>query len=165
MGFFKDFKADLTQAVNELLPDSDEMVNEYDDEDMVDTLKDDIEAEPEISDDHEDELHLELDDLFEDSFDENELEEGYEEDISVSLETEDEEAISLSSEEEMELDMEEQIEEYPLDENVLLQQTATEQVEKATDSYVEQTRNRILMKKFWNRMRNNLILKNRILKQ
>lgn len=40
MGFFKDFKDDMKQAVNELMPGNDEMVNEYDDEDMVNTLED-----------------------------------------------------------------------------------------------------------------------------
>ena len=35
MGFFKDFKRDFAQAVNELMPDKDELGAEYDDEDMV----------------------------------------------------------------------------------------------------------------------------------
>ena len=35
MGFFKDFKNDMKQAVNELMPGDEEMVNEYDDDDMV----------------------------------------------------------------------------------------------------------------------------------
>lgn len=48
MSFFKDFKADFTQAVNELIPDSDEMTSEYDDEDMVNTFDAD-EKEPENS--------------------------------------------------------------------------------------------------------------------
>lgn len=39
MGFFKDFKNDMKQAVNELIPGNDEMVSEYDDEDMVNTLE------------------------------------------------------------------------------------------------------------------------------
>lgn len=47
MGFFKDFKRDFAQAVNELMPDKDELDNEYDDEDMVDTLDEDIEIDPE----------------------------------------------------------------------------------------------------------------------
>ena len=34
MGFFKDFKRDFAQAVNELMPDKDELGAEYDDEDM-----------------------------------------------------------------------------------------------------------------------------------
>jgi cytoskeletal protein CcmA (bactofilin family) len=38
MGFFKDFKRDFAQAVNELMPDKDEMASEYDDEDMVNTF-------------------------------------------------------------------------------------------------------------------------------
>ncbi len=38
MGFFKDFKRDFAQAVNELMPDKDELGAEYDDEDMVDTF-------------------------------------------------------------------------------------------------------------------------------
>ncbi|MGN0435450.1 MAG: polymer-forming cytoskeletal protein [Wujia sp.] len=40
MGFFKDFKRDFAQAVNELMPDKDEQGNEYDDEDMVNTFDD-----------------------------------------------------------------------------------------------------------------------------
>lgn len=39
MGFFKDFKNDMKQAVNELMPGDEEMVNEYDDDDMVNTLE------------------------------------------------------------------------------------------------------------------------------
>lgn len=39
MGFFKDFKNDMKQAVNELIPGNEEMANEYDDEDMVNTLE------------------------------------------------------------------------------------------------------------------------------
>lgn len=39
MGFFKDFKNDMKQAVNELIPGNEEMVSEYDDEDMVNTLE------------------------------------------------------------------------------------------------------------------------------
>lgn len=38
MGFFKDFKRDFAQAVNELMPDRDELAEEYDDEDMVNTF-------------------------------------------------------------------------------------------------------------------------------
>ncbi len=40
MGFFKDFKRDFAQAVNELMPDKDELSAEYDDEDMVNTFDD-----------------------------------------------------------------------------------------------------------------------------
>ena len=40
MGFFSDLKEDLSQAVNELMPDKDELANEYDDEDMVNTFDD-----------------------------------------------------------------------------------------------------------------------------
>lgn len=40
MGFFKDFKRDFAQAVNELIPDRDEFDTEYDDEDMVNTFDD-----------------------------------------------------------------------------------------------------------------------------
>ena len=49
MGFFKDFKRDFAQAVNELMPDKDELAAEYDDEDMVNTFDeaDDIEVAPE----------------------------------------------------------------------------------------------------------------------
>lgn len=38
MGFFKDFKRDFAQAVNELMPDQDELGGQYDDEDMVNTF-------------------------------------------------------------------------------------------------------------------------------
>lgn len=41
MGFFKDFKRDFAQAVNELMPDKDELGAEYDDEDMVNTFDED----------------------------------------------------------------------------------------------------------------------------
>ena len=48
MGFFKDFKRDFAQAVNELMPDKDELANEYDDEDIVNTFdEDDIDIAPE----------------------------------------------------------------------------------------------------------------------
>ncbi len=48
MGFFKDFKRDFAQAVNELMPDKDELANEYDDEDIVNTFdSDDMEIAPE----------------------------------------------------------------------------------------------------------------------
>ena len=47
MGFFKDFKRDFAQAVNELMPEDGELSNEYDDEDMVNTFDDD-DADTEI---------------------------------------------------------------------------------------------------------------------
>lgn len=49
MGFFKDFKRDFAQAVNELMPDKDELANEYDDEDIVNTFDsaDDMDIAPE----------------------------------------------------------------------------------------------------------------------
>lgn len=49
MGFFKDFKRDFAQAVNELIPDKDELAEEYDDEDMVNTFdgKDEMDIAPE----------------------------------------------------------------------------------------------------------------------
>ena len=49
MGFFKDFKRDFAQAVNELMPDKDELGAEYDDEDMVNTFdeNDQMEVAPE----------------------------------------------------------------------------------------------------------------------
>lgn len=46
MSFFKDFKADFAQAVNELIPDSEEMTSEFDDEEMVNTFDEDSEQEP-----------------------------------------------------------------------------------------------------------------------
>ncbi len=51
MSFFKDFKADFAQAVNELIPDSEEMTTEFDDDEMVNTLEEksaeDIDIAPE----------------------------------------------------------------------------------------------------------------------
>lgn len=49
MGFFKDFKRDFAQAVNELMPDKDELADEYDDEDMVNTFdeNDNMDVAPE----------------------------------------------------------------------------------------------------------------------
>lgn len=44
MSFFKDFKEDLSQAVNELIPD-DEFAEEFEDEEMVNTLEEEEEAE------------------------------------------------------------------------------------------------------------------------
>ena len=49
MGFFKDFKRDFAQAVNELMPEDGELSSEYDDEDMVNTFDDedtDTEIDP-----------------------------------------------------------------------------------------------------------------------
>lgn len=48
-GIFKDFKRDFAQAVNELMPDKDELGAEYDDEDMVNTFdeNDQMEVAPE----------------------------------------------------------------------------------------------------------------------
>ena len=41
MGFFKDFKEDMKQAVNELIPGNDEVADAYDDEDMINTFDED----------------------------------------------------------------------------------------------------------------------------
>ncbi|MDD6328546.1 MAG: polymer-forming cytoskeletal protein [Lachnospiraceae bacterium] len=54
MGFFKDFKRDFAQAVNELMPDKDELAEEYDDEDIVNTF------------DEEDNMEVAPEDVFED---------------------------------------------------------------------------------------------------
>ncbi len=64
MGFFKDFKRDFAQAVNELMPDKDELANEYDDEDMVNTFdeNDNMDIAPEDMLDDLDEFLLEPDD-------------------------------------------------------------------------------------------------------
>lgn len=63
MGFFKDFKRDFAQAVNELMPDKDELANEYDDEDMVNTFdeNDNMDIAPEDMMDDSDEFLLESD--------------------------------------------------------------------------------------------------------
>lgn len=53
MGFFKDFKDDFSQAVNELMPGEDELDNEEDtlenDDMVVNTLDDDVDTESELS--------------------------------------------------------------------------------------------------------------------
>lgn len=63
MGFFKDFKRDFAQAVNELIPDKDELANEYDDEDMVNTFdeNDNMEIAPEDMLENIDDLAVEFD--------------------------------------------------------------------------------------------------------
>lgn len=60
MGFFKDFKRDFAQAVNELMPDKDELAEEYDDEDMVNTFdrNDDMDVAPEDMLENLDELKI-----------------------------------------------------------------------------------------------------------
>ncbi len=47
MGFFKDFKEDFSEAVNDLVPGAEPKT--YDDADMVDTLSDDMDVEVELS--------------------------------------------------------------------------------------------------------------------
>ena len=65
MGFFKDFKRDFAQAVNELMPDKDELANEYDDEDIVNTFdSDDMDIAPE-------DMLENIDDINIDSFEKN----------------------------------------------------------------------------------------------
>lgn len=87
MGFFKDFKNDMKQAVNELIPGNDEMVSEYDDEDMVNTLEepqgDDeayvntLEEEPKSSPAEEEDLEdIDLSDLEDFEMDEADLDEN-----------------------------------------------------------------------------------------
>ncbi len=51
MSFFKDFKADFAQAVNELIPDSEEMTSDYEDDDMVNTFDEapDAAAQPGVA--------------------------------------------------------------------------------------------------------------------
>lgn len=63
MGFFKDFKRDFAQAVNELMPDKDELADEYDDEDMVNTFDEDIEIAPEDIFENVDEIGMEDDEI------------------------------------------------------------------------------------------------------
>ncbi|MCM1170983.1 MAG: polymer-forming cytoskeletal protein [Clostridium sp.] len=62
MGFFKDFKRDFAQAVNELMPDQDELANEYDDEDMVNTFdeNDNMDIAPEDMLEDLDDLSLDI---------------------------------------------------------------------------------------------------------
>ncbi len=70
MGFFKDFKRDFAQAVNELMPDKDELANEYDDEDIVNTFDstDDMDIAPE-------DMLENIDDISIDTFSKEEAEE------------------------------------------------------------------------------------------
>ena len=64
MGFFKDFKRDFAQAVNELMPEAGELAGEYDDEDMVNTFdEDDIEIAPEDLLEDLDEVGIDDDEL------------------------------------------------------------------------------------------------------
>lgn len=60
MGFFKDFKRDFAQAVNELMPDKDELGAEYDDEDMVNTFDegDQMDVAPEDMFENLDEIQI-----------------------------------------------------------------------------------------------------------
>lgn len=98
MGFFKDFKNDMKQAVNELMPGNDEMVSEYDDEDMVNTLDETVPADeayvdtmsqeqaaPAETDSSSDDIDLaDLDDIEIDEADLAEAEtDGYADDMSA----------------------------------------------------------------------------------
>lgn len=90
MGFFKDFKRDFAQAVNELMPDKDELAEEYDDEDMVNTFdeKDNMDIAPEdmledLDDFRIDTIHEEADDTGKSAQQEND-EPDYENDPDVS---------------------------------------------------------------------------------
>lgn len=90
MGFFKDFKRDFAQAVNELMPDKDELAEEYDDEDMVNTFdeKDNMDIAPEdmledLDDFRIDTIHEEADDTGKSVQQEN-AEPDYENDPDVS---------------------------------------------------------------------------------
>lgn len=93
MGFFKDFKDDMKQAVNELMPGNDEMVNEYDDEDMVNTLEDeDTEAvtsqkEAAVAGE-EDSDDLDLSGLEDIQIDEEDLQDPFEEEQAMPEQTE-----------------------------------------------------------------------------
>lgn len=85
MGFFKDFKRDFAQAVNELVPDKDGLQGVYDDEDMVNTFDevDDIEIAPEdLLEDLDD-----LDDFFEDS---NNNPDDINDDVQINMNSDDE---------------------------------------------------------------------------
>lgn len=65
MGFFKDFKRDFAQAVNELMPDKSELGAEYDDEDMVNTFdeNDQMEVAPEDLLENLDEIRIDKSEL------------------------------------------------------------------------------------------------------
>lgn len=78
MGFFKDFKRDFAQAVNELMPDKDELANEFDDEDMVNTFDDNDNMDIAPEDLLEDLDDYTIDDKNTPSYDEKEEEEELE---------------------------------------------------------------------------------------
>lgn len=85
MGFFKDFKRDFAQAVNELMPDKNELAGEYDDEDMVNTF------------DEGDNMDIAPEDMFEDlddfSIDDRKNYETFKPDAEPSAYEEDEEDV------------------------------------------------------------------------
>ena len=83
MGFFKDFKRDFAQAVNELMPDKDELANEYDDEDIVNTFDandNEIDIAPE-------DMLENIDDINIDAFDEEKTKESSEVDMEPAAES------------------------------------------------------------------------------
>ncbi len=86
MGFFKDFKRDFAQAVNELMPDKDELANEYDDEDMVNTF------------DSDDDMDIAPEDMLEDLDDFSIEADGYDEDSKLDEEPKDEEPVNVDEE-------------------------------------------------------------------
>lgn len=79
MGFFKDFKRDFAQAVNELMPDKDELANEYDDEDIVNTFDDDdMEIAPEDMMENIDDINIDSPDNVQREDTMNNISENYE---------------------------------------------------------------------------------------
>lgn len=83
MGFFKDFKRDFAQAVNELMPDQDELANEYDDEDMVNTFdeKDNMDIAPEDMLEDLDDLSLDIEKgEYDDDYDDESDDTSYDDD-------------------------------------------------------------------------------------
>ncbi len=89
MGFFKDFKRDFAQAVNELMPDKDELANEYDDEDIVNTFDsaDDMDVAPEDMLENIDDISI--DTFSKESEDEVKDNEPVSENVSENNETDD----------------------------------------------------------------------------
>ena len=83
MGFFKDFKRDFAQAVNELMPDKDELANEYDDEDIVNTF----DANDNEIDIASEDMLENIDDINIDAFDEEKTKESSEVDMEPAAES------------------------------------------------------------------------------
>lgn len=93
MGFFKDFKRDFAQAVNELMPDQDELANEYDDEDMVNTFdeNDNMDIAPEDMLEDLDDLSLDIEKgEYDDDYDYENDDASYDDDLDEDYDDDEE---------------------------------------------------------------------------